>query len=34
MKLADVRAFAMALPEVTEEPHFDYVSFRGAAKSS
>ena len=28
MKLADVRRHAMALPDVTEEPHFNYGSFR------
>jgi hypothetical protein len=28
MKLAAVRTFALALPEVTEQPHFNYSSFR------
>jgi len=28
VKLAAVRKFAMALPEVTEEPHFHLTSFR------
>jgi hypothetical protein len=28
MKLAEVRRFALSLPEVTEEPHFEYTSFR------
>lgn len=28
MTLAQVRRFAMSLPEVTEEPHFEYTSFR------
>ena len=28
MKLAQVRRFAMSLPDVTEEPHFNYTSFR------
>lgn len=28
MKLAAVRKFAMALPDVTEEPHFHMTSFR------
>ncbi len=28
MKIAEVRRFAMALPETTEEPHFEYSSFR------
>lgn len=28
MKLADVRRFALSLPEVNEEPHFDMSSFR------
>ena len=32
MKLADVRRFALSLPEVTEEPHFDYASFRVKGK--
>lgn len=28
MKLAQVRKIALALPEVSEEPHFDRTSFR------
>jgi len=28
MDLSDVRAFALALPGVTEEPHFELTSFR------
>jgi hypothetical protein len=28
MKIAAVRAHALSLPEVTEEPHFDFSSFR------
>ena len=28
MKLEDVRRFALSLPAVTEEPHFEYTSFR------
>jgi hypothetical protein len=28
MKLDDVRRFALSLPEATEEPHFEYTSFR------
>ncbi len=32
MKLAAVRKFAMALPEVTEAPHFDMTSFRVRGK--
>ena len=28
MTLEQVRQFAMSLPDVTEEPHFDYTSFR------
>ena len=28
MKLAEVRRIAMSLPEVTEQPHFEYTSFR------
>jgi hypothetical protein len=32
MTLADVRAAALALPETTEAPHFDYTSFRVCGK--
>ena len=32
MKLAAVRKFAMSLPDVTEEPHFDLTSFRVRGK--
>jgi hypothetical protein len=32
MKLADVRRFALGLPEVTEEPHHEYSSFRVRGK--
>jgi hypothetical protein len=32
VKLNDVRRFAMSLPEVTEEPHFAYTSFRVKGK--
>ena len=32
MTLADARKFAMALPEVTEEPHFHMTSFRVRGK--
>ena len=32
MKLAQVRRHAMSLPEVTEEPHFNYGSFRVRGK--
>lgn len=28
MKMDDVRRFALSLPEVTEEPHFEKTSFR------
>jgi hypothetical protein len=28
MKISHVRHFALSLPEVTEEPHFQYSSFR------
>ncbi|HET6948697.1 MAG TPA: MmcQ/YjbR family DNA-binding protein [bacterium] len=28
MKIAEVRRFALSLPEVTEAPHFDKPSFR------
>jgi hypothetical protein len=32
MKLQQVRRIAMAMPSVTEEPHFHYTSFRVAGK--
>lgn len=32
MKLEAVRKFALSLPEVTEEPHHDYGSFRVRGK--
>lgn len=32
MSVDDVRAFAMSLPEVTEQPHFDMTSFRVRGK--
>ncbi len=32
MKLATVRKLAMSLPEVTEEPHHEYGSFRVRGK--
>jgi hypothetical protein len=32
VKLNDVRRLAMSLPEVTEEPHFEYTSFRVRGK--
>jgi len=32
MRLADLRRIAMALPEVTEEPHFDRISYRVRGK--
>jgi hypothetical protein len=32
MKLAQVRALALALPEATEEPHFTFTSFRVRGK--
>lgn len=32
MKLGEVRTLAMALPEVTEEPHFQYTSWRVKGK--
>jgi len=32
MKIADIRRFALSLPEVTEEPHFDSASFRVQGK--
>jgi hypothetical protein len=32
MKIAAVRAHALSLPEATEEPHFDFSSFRVRGK--
>ena len=32
MNVSAVRKFAMSLPEVTEEPHFNYSSFRVRGK--
>ena len=32
MRLVDVRPIAMSFPSVTEEPHFDYTSFRVGGK--
>jgi hypothetical protein len=32
MKLSAVRKFALSLPEVTEEPHFQFSSFRFRGK--
>lgn len=32
MQLHQARKFAMSLPEATEEPHFDYSSFRVRGK--
>jgi hypothetical protein len=32
MKLDQVRRFALTLPDVTEEPHFHYTSFRVRGK--
>lgn len=32
MKLTEVRKIAMSLPETTEEPHFNYSSFRVLGK--
>ena len=32
MNVAQVRRFALSLPEVTEEPHFAYASFRVGGK--
>jgi hypothetical protein len=32
MKLAQIRRFALSMPEVTEEPHFQYTSFRVRGK--
>jgi len=32
MKLAQVRRYALSLPEATEQPHFEYSSFRVRGK--
>lgn len=32
MELADARTLALALPEATEQPHFDMTSFRVRSK--
>ena len=32
MRVAQVRSYAMSLPETTEEPHFHYSSFRVKGK--
>lgn len=32
MKFAQVRSYALSLPEATEEPHFDLTSFRVRGK--
>lgn len=32
MTLSQARQFALSLPEATEEPHFDYTSFRIGGK--
>ena len=32
MKLAPIRKHALSLPEVTEQPHFEYSSFRVRGK--
>jgi len=32
MKLSELRRFALSLPEVTEEPHHSYLSFRVRGK--
>jgi hypothetical protein len=32
MKIAQVREFALSLPEATEEPHFQFASFRVRGK--
>ena len=32
MTLNQIRQFVMSLPEVTEEPHFEYTSFRVRGK--
>jgi len=32
MKLQHARKFALSLPEATEEPHFEYSSFRARSK--
>ena len=28
MKIAEIRRYALSLPDVTEQPHFDFSSFR------
>ena len=33
VKLQQARKFALSLPEATEEPHFEYTSFRVRGKS-
>jgi hypothetical protein len=32
VKIAAIRAHALSLPEVSEEPHFDFISFRVRGK--
>jgi hypothetical protein len=32
MRFAEVRQFAMSLPDVTEEPHFHFASYRVRGK--
>jgi len=32
MNVKQIRSYAVSLPEVTEEPHFDYASFRVRGK--
>jgi len=32
MKVAEVRCYALSLPDTTEEPHFEYSSFRVRGK--
>jgi hypothetical protein len=32
MKIDDLRQYALSLPDATEEPHFDYSSFRVRGK--
>jgi hypothetical protein len=32
MKIDDLRQFALSLPDATEQPHFDYSSFRVRGK--